>query len=107
MHKEFAVTMIAARRVAAAVLLMLVAAAGIVGNSWFDRDRGRSIGCSADAAATTVSSGAPISGGHGPSRLASATLAHLCGVTLAHADGEVLTEAIAQPATAPAATQGR
>lgn len=48
---------------------------GIVGNSWFDRDLGRSIGCSADDAATTISYAAPASGGHGPSRLASATLA--------------------------------
>ena len=48
---------------------------GIVGNSWFDRDLGRSIGCTADPAATTVSYAAPVSGGNGPSRLASATLA--------------------------------
>jgi predicted AlkP superfamily pyrophosphatase or phosphodiesterase len=48
---------------------------GIVGNSWFDRDLGRSIGCTADPAATTVSYAAPVGGGHGPSRIASATLA--------------------------------
>jgi len=48
---------------------------GIVGNSWFDRDLGRSIGCTADPAATTVSYASPVSGGHGPSRIASATLA--------------------------------
>ena len=48
---------------------------GIVGNSWFDRDLGRSIGCSFDPAVTAVSYAAPVSDGNGPSRILSATLA--------------------------------
>ena len=47
---------------------------GIVGNAWFDRDLGRSVGCSDDPSLTTISYASPVSGGEGPSRLRSATL---------------------------------
>jgi predicted AlkP superfamily pyrophosphatase or phosphodiesterase len=47
---------------------------GIVDNSWFDRDLGRSVGCSSDAGRTTISYAAPVGGGYGPWRLQSATL---------------------------------
>ena len=47
---------------------------GIVDNSWFDRDLGRSVGCSSDPARTTLSYAAPVDGGYGPSRLRSSTL---------------------------------
>jgi predicted AlkP superfamily pyrophosphatase or phosphodiesterase len=47
---------------------------GIVGNAWFDRDLGRSVGCTADPKQTTISYGAPVSGGEGPWRLQTATL---------------------------------
>ena len=47
---------------------------GIVGNAWFDRDLGRSVGCSFDPSVTTVSYAAPVAGGEGPSRLRAATL---------------------------------
>jgi len=48
---------------------------GIVGNSWFDRELGRSVGCSWDPRLTTISYAAPVSGGEGPSSIRSATLA--------------------------------
>lgn len=47
---------------------------GIVGNSWFDRAAGRSTSCTADPAVTTISYGAPVSGGHSPWRLLVPTL---------------------------------
>jgi predicted AlkP superfamily pyrophosphatase or phosphodiesterase len=47
---------------------------GIVDNSWFDQDLGRSVGCSSDPARTTVSYASPVDGGYGPSRLRSSTL---------------------------------
>jgi predicted AlkP superfamily pyrophosphatase or phosphodiesterase len=47
---------------------------GIVGNSWFDRALGRSVGCSFDPRLTTISYAAPVEGGQGPSRLLAATL---------------------------------
>ena len=47
---------------------------GIVGNSWFDRELGRSVGCSFDPGLTTISYGAPVEGGQGPSSLRAATL---------------------------------
>ena len=48
---------------------------GIVGNSWFDRELGRSVGCSWDPSGTLVSYAAPGAGGEGPWRLQSAALA--------------------------------
>ena len=42
---------------------------GIVGNGWFDRDLGRTVRCSEDPAATTISYGDPIVGGDSPNRL--------------------------------------
>jgi len=42
---------------------------GIVGNGWFDRDLGRSVRCSEDPAATTISYGDPVTGGDSPHRL--------------------------------------
>jgi len=42
---------------------------GIVGNGWLDRDLGRSVRCSEDPAATTISYGVPIAGGESPHRL--------------------------------------
>jgi predicted AlkP superfamily pyrophosphatase or phosphodiesterase len=42
---------------------------GMVGNGWFDRDLGRSVRCSEDPAATTISYGDPITGGDSPHRL--------------------------------------
>jgi predicted AlkP superfamily pyrophosphatase or phosphodiesterase len=47
---------------------------GIVGNSWFDRELGRSVGCSSDPSRTTISYASPASGGEGPWRLEAATL---------------------------------
>jgi hypothetical protein len=46
----------------------------MVGNSWFDRDTGRGVGCTSDAGVTTISYGAPVAGGNGPSRLLVPTL---------------------------------
>ncbi|MFO7693593.1 MAG: alkaline phosphatase family protein [Vicinamibacterales bacterium] len=48
---------------------------GIVGNSWFDRDLGRSVGCTWDPSLRTISYAASVEGGQGPSHLRSATLA--------------------------------
>lgn len=48
---------------------------GIVGNSWFDRDLGRSVACASDPGIATISYAAPVAGGDGPRRLRSATLA--------------------------------
>jgi len=48
---------------------------GMVGNSWFDRDTGRGVLCTSDASVTTISYGAPVAGGNGPSRLLVPTLA--------------------------------
>lgn len=42
---------------------------GMVGNGWFDRGLGRSVRCSEDPAATTISYGDPITGGDSPHRL--------------------------------------
>jgi len=47
---------------------------GIVGNSWFDRETGRSVGCTADPKQTIISYGAPAGGGESPWRLQTATL---------------------------------
>jgi predicted AlkP superfamily pyrophosphatase or phosphodiesterase len=47
---------------------------GIVGNAWFDRDLGRSAGCTLDPGVTTISYASPVAGGEGPSRIRSATL---------------------------------
>jgi predicted AlkP superfamily pyrophosphatase or phosphodiesterase len=47
---------------------------GIVGNSWFDRELGRSVGCTADPKQTNISYSAPAAGGEGPWRLQTATL---------------------------------
>lgn len=47
---------------------------GIVGNSWFDREAGRSTSCTGTSEATTISYGAPVGGGHSPSRLLVPTL---------------------------------
>jgi predicted AlkP superfamily pyrophosphatase or phosphodiesterase len=47
---------------------------GIVGNAWFDRDLGRSVGCSVDPSLTTISYASPVAGGEGPSRIRAATL---------------------------------
>lgn len=48
---------------------------GLIGNSWFDRDTGKSVGCSEDAGATTISYGRPVTGGNSPVRLLVPTLA--------------------------------
>ncbi len=48
---------------------------GIVGNSWFDRERGRTVRCAEDASATTISYAAPVTAGDGPHRLLVPTLA--------------------------------
>jgi hypothetical protein len=48
---------------------------GIVGNSWFDRGLGRSVGCSFDPGVATISYAAPVSGSDGPRHLQSTTLA--------------------------------
>jgi hypothetical protein len=47
---------------------------GIVGNSWFDRELGRSVSCTADPKQTNISYSAPAAGGEGPWRLQTATL---------------------------------
>ena len=47
---------------------------GIVGNSWFDRESGRSVTCTADPKRTNVSYAAPVGGGESPWRLQTATL---------------------------------
>ena len=47
---------------------------GIVGNSWFDRELGRSVTCSEDSNVAAISYAAPVNAGDGPSRLRSATL---------------------------------
>jgi len=47
---------------------------GIVGNSWFDREAGRSTSCTGTSEATTISYGAPVGGGHSPWRLLVPTL---------------------------------
>jgi predicted AlkP superfamily pyrophosphatase or phosphodiesterase len=47
---------------------------GIVGNAWFDRDLGRAVGCTRDPGVTTISYGAPVDGGEGPSHIQVATL---------------------------------
>jgi len=47
---------------------------GMVGNSWFDRETGRGVGCASDANVTTISYAAPVTGGYGPSRLLVPTL---------------------------------
>ncbi len=47
---------------------------GIVGNSWFDRESGRSVTCTADPKRTNVSYGAPAGGGESSWRLQAATL---------------------------------
>ena len=47
---------------------------GMVGNAWFDRDLGRSTGCTFDSGLTTISYASPVAGGEGPSRLRAATL---------------------------------
>ena len=47
---------------------------GIVGNSWFDRESGRSVTCTADPKQTIISYGAPAGGGESPWRLQTATL---------------------------------
>jgi predicted AlkP superfamily pyrophosphatase or phosphodiesterase len=47
---------------------------GMVGNSWFDRELGRTVTCSEDPNVATISYAAPVNGGDGPSRLRSATL---------------------------------
>ncbi|MCU0248706.1 MAG: alkaline phosphatase family protein [Vicinamibacterales bacterium] len=47
---------------------------GLVGNAWFDRDLGRSTGCTFDPGLTTISYASPVAGGEGPSRLRAATL---------------------------------
>jgi predicted AlkP superfamily pyrophosphatase or phosphodiesterase len=48
---------------------------GLVGNAWFDRDLGRSTGCTFDPGLTTISYASPVAGGEGPSRIRAATLA--------------------------------
>jgi hypothetical protein len=48
---------------------------GIVNNSWFDREAGRSVGCADDPKATVISYGAPINGGYSTARLLEPTLA--------------------------------
>lgn len=48
---------------------------GIVGNSWFDRESGRTVRCAEDASATTISYAGPATGGDGPHRLLASTLA--------------------------------
>ena len=48
---------------------------GIVGNSWFDRESGRSVTCTADPKQTIISYGAPVGGGESPWRLQTATFA--------------------------------
>jgi predicted AlkP superfamily pyrophosphatase or phosphodiesterase len=47
---------------------------GIVGNSWFDRETSRSVGCTADPKQTIISYGAAVGGGESPWRLQTATL---------------------------------
>jgi arylsulfatase A-like enzyme len=47
---------------------------GIVGNSWFDRESGRSIRCADDPTATTVSYAGPATAGNSPARLLVPTL---------------------------------
>lgn len=47
---------------------------GLVGNAWFDRDLGRSTGCTFDPGLTTISYASPVAGGEGPSRIRAATL---------------------------------
>jgi predicted AlkP superfamily pyrophosphatase or phosphodiesterase len=48
---------------------------GIVNNSWFDREAGRSVGCTDDPKATIVSYGTPIHGGYSTARLLVPTFA--------------------------------
>src|SRR5512139_464898 len=48
---------------------------GIVNNSWFDREAGRSVGCADDPNAVVISYRAPISGGYSAARLLVPTLA--------------------------------
>jgi len=48
---------------------------GIVGNSWYDRESGRSIPCASDPAATTVSYAGPATAGNSSARLLVPTLA--------------------------------
>ena len=45
------------------------ATSGIAGNSWFDRESGKSVGCADDSNVTTLSYGEPVEGGFSPARL--------------------------------------
>ena len=47
---------------------------GIIGNSWYDRDAGRSVACASDATATTVSYAGPATAGNSSARLLVPTL---------------------------------
>jgi len=47
---------------------------GMVGNSWYDRESGRSIPCTSDPAATTVSYAGPVTAGNSSARLLVPTL---------------------------------
>jgi len=47
---------------------------GVVGNSWFDRGLGATVGCTRDATVSTISYAAPVQGGEGPSSILAATL---------------------------------
>lgn len=48
---------------------------GMIANAWFDRGSGLAVGCASDTSVTTISYGAPVAGGSGPSRLLIPTLA--------------------------------
>ncbi len=96
--------MTAARRVAAAIVLMLVAAAGIVDNSWFDRDRRRAWAAVRIPLPRPSATGRRWAAAMGPAPWRRPRWRTCAGMTLADADGEVLTEALAQTATAPVAT---
>ena len=48
---------------------------GIINNSWFDREAGRSVGCTDDPGVTVISYGAPINGGYSTARLLVPTFA--------------------------------
>jgi len=48
---------------------------GIVNNSWFDREAGRSVGCADDPKVSVISYGAPVNGGYSTSRLLVPTFA--------------------------------
>ncbi len=57
---------------------------GLVGNSWYDRGAGASVGCTEDASASIVSYAGPAKGGNSASRLLVPALADELRTQLAH-----------------------